>query len=700
MMSKEKIQPEHLERPAFVYVRQSNPGQVRHHHESRRLQYGLAEHARALGWREVIVIDDDQGRSATTTAGRLGFQRLVATVGLGQAGAIFGIDVARLARNNRDWYQVLDLCGLLNTLIVDTEAIYDPRLLNDRLLLGLKGTISEAEIGWLRQRAHEALLAKARRGELVIGLPVGYVRTPEGHVEKDPDQRVQQAITLVFERFGTLGSARQVLLWCRQEGLALPVVKPDGQGGTPVVWRLPVYGTILRVLQNPIYAGAYAFGRTSTRTLIEAGVARKSRGHRRRRPEEWIVLLREHHEAYIAWDRYERHQQMLADNATMRGAMAKGAVRRGQSLLAGLLRCGHCGRRLHVMSPGRRGAISRYQCVGAKLNHGALRGCLGFGGLRVDTAVEREVLRVVAPGAIEAALEAGDRHDDQTDAARRALELDLRQARYEADRTQRQYDAVEPENRLVVETLERRWNAALERVTELEHRLAAVAAEAPPRTAVDREQLLALALDFPVVWRHSTTDIQLKKRVVRLLIEEIVTTVTAEPPQITLIVHWKGGKHTQLVVRKNRAGGHRYCTDREIIDVVRELARSLSDGAIARILNRLGYRTGHDNAWMAPRVASLRHGHDIPVVDRVASARLLTMADAATALGVSPMTIRRLITLKVLPATQPVPYAPWAIRPEDLSLERVQRAAEAVKKVRALPQPAAEMQLTLVNSQT
>jgi DNA invertase Pin-like site-specific DNA recombinase len=700
MMSKEKIQPEHLDRPAFVYVRQSNPGQVRHHHESRRLQYGLAEHARALGWRDVIVIDDDQGKSATSTAGRVGFQRLVATVGLGQAGAIFGIDVARLARNNRDWYQVLDLCGLLNTLIVDTEAIYDPRLLNDRLLLGLKGTISEAEIGWLRQRAHEALLAKARRGELVIGLPVGYVRTPDGHVEKDPDQRIQQALSLVFERFGALGSARQVLLWCRQEGIALPVVNPDGQGSSHVGWHLPVYGTILRVLQNPIYAGAYAFGRTGTRTHIEAGVARKSRGHRRRRPEEWIVLLRDHHEAYIAWDSYERHQRMLADNANMRGAMAKGAVRRGQGLLAGLLRCGQCGRRLHVMSPGRRGAFSRYQCVGAKLNHGALRGCLGIGGLRVDAAVESEVLRVVAPGAIEAALDTADRVADQTDATRRALELEVRHARYDAARAQRQYDAAEPEHRLVVETLERRWNAALERVTEVEQRLAAMAAEGPPRTAVDRAQLLTLAHDFPAVWRHPSNDVQLKKRLVRVLIEEIVVTMTAEPPQMTLIVHWKGGTHTQLVVRKNRAGGHRYCTDREIIDVVRELARSLADGAIARILNRLGYRTGHDNSWTAPRVASLRNGHQIPVFDRVASAGVLTMENAATGLGVSPMTIRRLITLKVLPATQPVPYAPWAIRQEDLALERVQRAAAAVKNGRALPQPGAEMQLTLANSQT
>jgi len=699
MMSREKIQPEHLARPAFVYVRQSTLGQVRHHHESRRRQYGLAEDARALGWRDVTVIDEDLGKSGASAAGRVGFQRLVATVGLGQAGAIFGSEVSRLARNNRDWYQLLDLCGLLNTLIIDTEGIYDPRQLNDRLLLGLKGTISEAELGWLRQRAQAGLLAKAHRGELVLGLPVGYVRTPENHVEKDPDLRVQQAIALVFERFAAMGSARQVLLWCRQEGLALPVVKPDGLGGAQVRWRLPVYGTILRFLQNPIYAGAYAFGRTGTHVQIEAGRPCKRRGRRQRR-EEWTVLLRDHHEPYIAWDRYERHQQILADNTNMRGAMAKGAVRRGESLVAGLLRCGHCGRRLQVMSTGSaRGPAARYQCGGGRLSHGLLRGCFSVGALRVDEAIEREVLRVVAPGAIEAAVDAADHADAQTEVTRRALDLELRQARYEADRAQRQYDAVEPENRLVNETLERRWNVALTRVAEVEHRLAALIPTARP-APIDRAQLLALADDLPAVWRRPATDIPLKKRIVRLLVEEIVATATVEPPEVTLVMHWKGGQHTQLVVRKNRPGGHRYCTDRAVIDVVRDLARSLPDGEIARILNRLGYRTGQRNAWTAARVASLRYGHQIPAVDRAASARLLTMMEAARALSVSPMTIRRLITRKMLPATQPVPYAPWAIRPDDLALEPVQHAAEAVKQGRRLPPPVSENQLTLNNSQT
>jgi DNA invertase Pin-like site-specific DNA recombinase len=582
MTSSEKIQPEHLARPAFVYVRQSTLGQVRHHQESQRRQYGLAADARALGWRDVTVIDDDLGKSGASAAGRVGFQRLVATVGLGHAGAVFGSEVSRLARNNRDWYQLLDLCGLMNTLIVDTEGIYDPRQLNDRLLLGLKGTISEAELGWLRQRAQAGLLAKAHRGELVLGLPVGYVRTAAVRLDKDPDQRVQQAIALVFERFAALGSARQVLVWCRQEGIALPVVTPSGHGGTRVTWRLPVYGTILRFLQNPIYAGAYAFGRTGTHTQIEAGQPCKRRGRRQQR-EAWTVLLRDHHEPYISWDRYERHQQLLADNTNMRGAMAKGAVRRGESLVAGLLRCGHCGRRLQVISTGSaRGPSARYQCGGPRLTHGLARGCFSAGARRIDEAIEREVLRVVAPGALEAALHAVDHAAVETDTTRRALELELRQARYETDRAQRQYDAVEPENRLVSETLERRWNAALARVAELDQRL--ITLVPTPRPAPDdRAPLLALAEDFPAVWRSPAADIPLKKRIVRVLIEEIVATATVEPPHVTLVLHWKGGTHTQLAVRKNRPGGHRYCTDRAVIDVVRDLARSLPDGEIARI---------------------------------------------------------------------------------------------------------------------
>lgn len=505
MLSREKIRPEHLARPALVYIRQSTLDQVRHHHESRRRQYDLAGHARTLGWSQVTTIDEDLGKSGASAAGRPGFQRLVAEVSLGRAGAVFGLEVSRLARNNRDWYQLLDLCELMNTLIVDAEGIYDPRQLNDRLLLGLKGTISEAELGWIRQRAHEGLLAKARRGELIVGLPVGYVHTRDGRVEKHPDQRVQQAIGLVFEKFAELGSVRQVLLWCRQEQVRLPAVQREAPWGEHLAWRLPVYQTLLGILTNPVYAGAYAFERTETRTRVINGAAQTTRGHQRPRPD-WVALLRDHHEGYIAWETYERHQELIAENAQMKGAMARGAVRRGPSLLAGLLRCGHCGRRLHVAYSGSTGQVPRYQCRGAHLNHGAAW-CIGFGGLRVDEAIEREVLRVLTPGAIEAALTTAANAADETAATQRAVELELRDARYEAERARRQYDAVEPEHRLVAETLERRWNQALERVRMLEDRLEALAGPehvSPP----DRATLLALAEEFPAVWTAPATDIR------------------------------------------------------------------------------------------------------------------------------------------------------------------------------------------------
>jgi len=691
MTRSEKIRPEHLARPALVYVRQSTVDQVRHHHESRRRQYDLAAHARALGWQEVVVIDEDLGKSGATTAGRTGFQRLVADVSLGRTGAVFSLEVSRLARNNRDWHQLLELCGLTDTVIVDGEGIYDPRLLNDRLLLGLKGTMSEAELGWLRQRAYEGLLAKARRGELRLCLPVGYVHTPDGRIETHPDQRVQAAIGRVFQQFAALGSARQVLLWFWQEQLPLPAPVPDASWGERITWRRPLYTTILGMLHNPIYAGAYAFGRTTTRTHIVDGAAHKTRGHRRARAE-WLVLLPDHHAGYIAWDTYERNHQLLADNAQMKGVMAKGAVRGGPSLVAGLLRCGRCGRRLQVAYSG---TAARYTC-----RRQAATGCgLALGGLRIEHALEREVLRVLTPGAIEAALATAEAVEDDTAATRRALELELREARYEADRAQRQYDAVEPEHRLVAATLEQRWNAALERVATVEHRREQLATAPAPAAPPDRATLLALAQEFPSVWADPATDARTKKCLVRLLIEEIMVS-QPEPRMLELLIHWKGGTHTRLPVPRNRTGQHRRCTDRAVVDVVRDLARRVPDAQIARLLNRLGYRTGAGNTWTQQRVISLRHAHAIPVYTPHAGDTVLTIGQAAQALGVSTTTVRKLILSGRLPASQPVPYAPWTIRPEDLHSAGIQRVVHAVKAGRRLPRTSSETQLPLTNPQT
>jgi excisionase family DNA binding protein len=523
-------------------------------------------------------------------------------------------------------------------------------------------------------------------------LPVGYVHTPDGRVEKHPDQRVQAAIRVVFQQFATLRSARQVLLWFRQEQLTLPVLLAEAPWGERVTWRLPRYHTILTLLRNPVYAGAYAFGRTTTRTHIIDGAAQKTRGHRRPRAD-WLVLLPGHHDGYIAWDTYERIQQLLADNAQMTGQMAKGAVRSGPSVIAGLLRCGRCGRRLQVTYSGR---VVRYTC-----RHSSGTGCgVAFGGLRVEAAIEREVLRVLAPGAIEAALSRAEAREDDTAAARQALELELREARYEAERAQRQYDAVEPEHRLVAATLEQRWNAALERVTTLEQRVAHLTAAPPPSAPPDRATLLALAQEFPAVWAHPDTDIRAKKHLVRLLIEEIVASV-ANDREIELLIHWKGGRHTRLFALRNRSGQHGRCTDRGVVDVVRDLARRVSDAQIARILNRLGYRTGAGNTWTQQRVISLRHAHDIPVyTPPPEGAGPLTIGQAAHALGISTTTVRKLIVSGRLPATQPAPYAPWAIRREDLDGSGLHNVLHAIKSGRRLPRTLPEAQLPLIESRT
>jgi len=695
LMNKEKIGPQHLGRGAKVYVRQSTLDQVRHNHESRRRQYELEERARALGWTEVEVIDEDLGKSAAGSTERTGFERLVAAVGLGQVGAVFSIEVSRLARNNRDWYQLLDLCGLMDTLIVDGEAIYDTRQLNDRLLLGLKGTISEAELGWIRQRAHEGLLAKARRGELILSLAVGYVEISDGRVEKHPDQRVQQAIALVFRKFSELRSVRQVLLWLRHEQILLPVAV-DAKAGT-TSWRLPVYNTVLKMLQNPCYAGAYVFGRTTGRIRVVDGKARKTAGHRRD-PQDWIALRHDHHEGYIAWETYESNQRVIAENAQMKGLMNRGAVKRGPSLLAGLLLCGKCGRKIHVAYSGSRGQVPRYYCRGALSNHGE-DGCISFGGHRVDEAIEREVLRVLSPGAIEAALHCADQVIEDTDEISRAIELELSQACYERDRAQRQYDAVEPENRLVAETLERRWNLALERVHRLEQRLKEIKSQQKTQSVPDRAELLALAKTFPALWSHPDTDHLIKKRIVRLVIYQIVARLVED--NVELVIHWQGGKHTHLSVRKNRTGQHGHSTSREVVDVVRDLAHCLPDGYIASVLNRLGYRTGANNSWTQSRVVSLRSHHKIavfdPEVDRTVS---MTLEKAAETLGVSNMTVRRMIQRGILPAKQPVKHAPWSIAPEALTSEAVKRAVHAVKQGRDLPLTASDDQLVLIKSTT
>lgn len=514
-----KITPEHLARQAVVYVRQSTADQVINNRESQRRQYGLADRARQLGWNKVVVIDDDLGRSGGGTA-RPGFEKLLAAICEGRVGAVVSIEASRLARNGRDWHTLLEFCGLVGTLIVDEDGVYDPRHPNDRLLLGMKGTMSEMELSIFRQRSLEALKQKARRGELFLNVAIGYLKVSHDRIEKDPDRRIKEALALVFTKFAEMQTLRQVHLWLRQERITLPAVS-HGPEGRHVEWKLPVYNTIYHILTNPIYAGAYAFGRSSSRVTIEAGRKRIVRGFRRER-SDWEVLIKDHHEGYITWAEFERNQRLITDNANGKSFMSRGSVRCGEALLAGLLRCGHCGRKLHVAYSGTHSTVGRYHCRGSQINHGG-DPCISFGGLRVDRAISAEVIARLQPLGVKAALAAMEARGREHAEKLRQLELALEQARYEATRARRHYEAVDPDHRLVAGELERRWNERLLAVRALEdERGAFLAKPETTLTEADRERLLALGSDLERAWNSTGATPATRKRIIRTVIREIV----------------------------------------------------------------------------------------------------------------------------------------------------------------------------------
>lgn len=599
----EKIREEHLRRGAIVYVRQSTMTQLTHNKESQRRQYGLVDRARALGFAQVDVIDEDLGKSGSGMVERPGFQRLVARVCAGEIGAVLSIEASRLARNGRDWHHLVDLCALVGTLVVDAEGVYDPRISNDRLLLGLKGSMSEFELSLFRERSFEALRQKARRGALRFRLPIGLSWSDDGKIELDPDRRIQDVVHLVFRKFAELGSARQVHLWFRAEKISLPAKRCE-DSKTKVTWELPRYGTLFKMLTNAQYAGAYVFGKTGTRTHVVEGKAHKTGGHAKLR-DKWTVLIRDHHPGYISWDVYERNQTRMAENAHMKKRMGKKAGRGGRALLAGLLRCRRCGRMVRTTYCGIGARNCRYVCHGTQLVDGAQNTCLGFGGLRADHAVATALLDVVQPKAIDAALEAIARVTNGRSDEVRAVTLELEQARYEAGLASRRYESVDPDNRLVAAELEARWNAAMQRMRELEDRIESMTRAAPMSPPVDRDTLMSLAANLPAVWNSPAADMRLKQQIVQLLVEEIVADVDDKSREIVLVVHWIGGRHTELRVKKPPRGSSRV-TSEECIELIRGMAGRWSDQEIAATLNRTGQQTGTGMAWSDMRVYQVR----------------------------------------------------------------------------------------------
>jgi DNA invertase Pin-like site-specific DNA recombinase len=662
-----KITTTHLGRTAYVYVRQSTVMQIKRNPESTDRQYGLLGRAIELGWprQQVVVIDDDLGLTSSGVVVRSGFDRMAAEVGLGRVGIILALEVSRFARNNADWYRLLDLCGITDTLIGDNDGLYHPNNFNDRLVLGLKGTMSEAELHILRERLNGGIRNKAARGELRRGLPVGFVwGEADGDVCFDPNEAVTNAVNTVFERFSEMGSARQVWLWFRSEGLKFPT---RANMRAPIRWGTPTYTHIHHILTNPVYATAYVYGKTRRERYVdESGNIKKRMRHLPR--SEWGVLLTEHHEGFIDWATYEKNQERLAKNTRPCRHEAGGAVREGAALLQGLATCGQCGRRLKVYYQGKN-STPGYHCPGHTLVEGRAHYCMRVGGGRIDHAVAKAFLDAIAPAGIEAALEAEANIEADHDAALKQWRLQVERARYEAERAERQFKAVEPENRLVARGLETEWEKRLWDLNNAEAELAQREQERPRAlTLAQRKVIATLGDDLERVWSAATTTDRNRKELLNTLIEEVIITVERAEHKAHLKLRWRGGQVNEVDVDLWRCKQAPNRTDEDTIDLVRRLARHYNDATMAGILNRQERRTSTGLRFTANRVNSLRQHWEIPRFEPstdLTEGDLVNIKKAAEILNMSPSTLHRWLNEGVIAGERLTPGAPWRIRITD-----------------------------------
>lgn len=660
-----KIKPIHIQRSAFVYIRQSTPSQVEHHRESTARQYALVQRACDLGWpkEQVIVVDEDLGMSGASVVHRVGFTRMASDVALGRVGIILGLEVSRLARNNADWYRLLDLCVITDTLIGDSDGVYHPALFNDRLVLGLKGTMSEAELHILRARLDGGIRNKAQRGELRRGLPVGFVwGDQDAEVRFHPDEAVAGAIRAVFDRFAELGSVRQVWLWFRSQNLSFPSQSgPDGR----IRWIVPTYTAIHQVLTSPVYAGAYIYGRSrSERYVDEQGVVRKR--IRRLPMNEWMVLMPGHHAGFIDWSTFEANQARIDSNVHPEPHQSGGAVREGCALLQGIATCGHCGRRLHTYYRGWNSAPG-YYCAGKDIANGRGVYCLNVAGTSIDEAVTNAFLEAITPAAVEASRLAFQELEADRDAALQQWRLAVERSRYEAERAERRYRLVEPENRLVARGLETEWESRLRDLSAAENELRQREQHhARILTPEQTQRLRALGSDLHQVWAAPTTTDRDRKELLRTLIEEVIISIErTPPPQTRIVMRWKGGAVTPLEVPIARRVHTGLRTDEDTIELLTRLAALYPDDVVAGILNRQGRKTATGERFTAGHVGNLRRYRKIqrfePNGDS-AEGELVTIKKAAKILGVASSTIHRWLNDGFIAGEQITPGAPWRIR--------------------------------------
>ncbi|MGD8406906.1 MAG: recombinase family protein [Anaerolineales bacterium] len=606
-----KIRADHLERKAFIYIRQSTLVQVRDNTGSKARQYDLVQRAMRLGWAQenIIVIDQDQGHSGASIVGRDGFQALVSEVGLGHAGAVLSLEVSRLARSCSDWYRLIEICGLSNTLVIDEEGIYDPNQYNDRLLLGFKGTMSEAELHWLHSRLQGGKLEKAQNGGLRFRPPSGLVYDPLNHIILDPDEQVQQAVRLVFDLFNQFGSAMAVVQYFNTNQLLFPTRSWGGTKDGELTWQALSHGRMLAILHNPAYAGAYVYGKTQTRTKSLPGEAPRVKGRTRQvKMHDWPIVLKDVHPAYISWDQFLRNLQCLDDNRTWRPDERRGAPREGQALLQGIVLCGRCGRRMSVRYL-QDGSVWAYVCAQAHSQH-AEKTCQFLTGNDIDTAVAQTFLVAMQPAQLEVSMAAFEQIEGRAQQVDRQWQLRIERSRYEADLARRRFYAIDPENRLVARTLEHDWNDKLTQVEQLEHEY-----EALPKwidhlvSPEERQRILTLAQDLPAIWQAPTTSHTERKQLLRFLIKDV--TLTRQDTSVQINIRWQ----TEAVTAREVACRPKSCdlrrTSPAVVERVRVLARDHTDLQVANLLNQEGLSPGLGGTFSASKVQWIRYTYQI-----------------------------------------------------------------------------------------
>lgn len=646
----EKITPQHLQQTAYVYVRQSSMGQVRHHRESTERQYALHDRARGLGWppSRIKVLDGDLGCSGASTTDRTDFKTLVADVSLGNAGAVLALEASRLARSNADWHRLIEICGITRTLLIDEDGCYDPSDFNDGLLLGLKGTMAQAELHFIRSRLQGGKLNKAQKGELRFPLPVGYVFDEANRIVKDPDEQVCRAIELVFTTFLEAGSAYGVVQRFARDQLLFPKRSYGGVWAGQLRWGRLTDSRVLGILKNPSYAGVYAFGRyRCVKDILEDGDVRSRIACMPR--EEWLVEIRDHHEGYTSFEQHLKNLDTIERNRTNpQEAILSGPAREGLAMLQGLLICGCCGRRLTPRYRGNGGLYPIYECNWRKREGLSKTSCMSVQCCYLDRTIEQRVWQVVNENHLNLALDAYDILQQREQQISTQWKLRLQRAEYEVQLAQKRYEQVDPENRLVASTLEQRWNDALIELEDVQNQIAELQQREHVITSRQREEVLKLAQDLPRLWKSKATSAKDKKRILQLLIQDI-TVEKPERGKVILHLRWQGGQCETLDVELPRPTAERWRHSESLVQRVRELAREYADEEIAARLNDEGLRSNKGNAFTRSSIRWLRNKHAIPPVDKKQPGEQ-TVQEVSQQFGVSPGVVYYWIAHKIIPA--------------------------------------------------